>query len=159
MCVNCNTNDGCGPPRVSENTRLQFQFDLHHGLLPFYAAIPYVVYGTDSWPHPRASGGSAQRAQSLCHNNVAGRTTPSALFVQLGWLCQSVSNSLFLPLHCYSSPVFDFFPFIPFVGSLALCEASKWTTLALHCSLTVKRAKGYQSRRSTYYLPCWGGFS
>jgi len=65
---------------------------------------------------------------NLCHNNTTRTTTPSVVFAQLVRLCQSVSNSLFLPLYCYSLPLFGFFALTWFVGSFVLCVASKGTS-------------------------------
>ncbi len=65
---------------------------------------------------------------NLCHNNTTRTTTPSVVFAQLVRLCQSVSNSLFLPFYCYSLPLFSFFALSWFVGSFVLCFASKGTS-------------------------------
>lgn len=68
------------------------------------------------------------KSPNLCHNNTTRTTTPSVVFAQLVRLCQSVSNSLFLPLYCYSLPLFSFFALTWFVGSFVLCFASKGTS-------------------------------
>lgn len=65
---------------------------------------------------------------NLCHNNTSRTTTPTVVFAQLVRLCQSVSDSLFLPLYCYSLPLFSFFALTWFVGSFVLCFGSKGTS-------------------------------